>query len=215
MVVLAGPNGAGKSSLYHQVLAPRLDAAQVPFLNADDYARQRWGRGADARHSYEASEEMARQRAARLEAKQSFVTETVFSHSSKMDLLDEARQRGFTVRLEVVVVPIATSIARVARRVSEGGHDVPVDKIRARHARADSLLAQAVVRVDDARIWHNAGDDRAGEPGAQFNHQLVAAFRRGQLVRRLQRPPPWMPPHLRHVITHGSPPAPGPGGDPD
>ncbi len=202
MVIIAGPNGSGKSTLYHNVIEPGIIARRLdaPFLNADVYARERWGPGQDVMHSYEAAQEVARQRSERFAAGRSFVTETVFSHPSKLELIDEAHRHGFRVDLQVVVVPVQTSVSRVALRAQEGGHDVPEDKIRGRHARADGLLAQAIPKVENARIWRNDGDERGSAPaGARFDHQMVAEFKRGRIVERATTPE-WMPPHLDKLV---------------
>ena len=58
------------------------------------------------------------------------LAETVFSHPSKLDLLDEAHARGYTVVVHALLIPEELAVERVARRVSAGGHRVPQDKIR-------------------------------------------------------------------------------------
>ena len=58
------------------------------------------------------------------------LAETVFSHPSKLDLLDEAHARGYTVVAHALLIPEELAVERVARRVSAGGHRVPQDKIR-------------------------------------------------------------------------------------
>src|SRR5690606_31441664 len=126
-------------------------AAQMgPWLNADDYARDRWGPGHDPGHAYEASREIERQRDALIAIRRPFTTETVFSHPSKLGLIERLTASGYDVYLEIVVVPVEISISRVAQRVAEGGHDVPEEKIRQRSIRADDLLAQAVPHAHQA-----------------------------------------------------------------
>nr|WP_238474170.1 hypothetical protein [Altericroceibacterium spongiae] len=50
------------------------------------------------------------------------MTETVFSHPSKLELIDEARTKGFTVIvMHVGVETPDLSVARVGTRVEEGG----------------------------------------------------------------------------------------------
>lgn len=201
MVLLAGPNGAGKSTLYNKFLRPEAQdqGIDLPFLNADDYARERWGAHAGPEVAYRAAQEIDRLRDQQFAARESFATETVFSHPSKLELLVHARKQGFITYLEVVVVPVEVSIGRVAQRVAQGGHDVPEDKIRSRYGRTDALLAQAIPLADAARIWQNAGQDLGNAPEDRFNHELVAKFRRGQVVTR--RPTPdWMPPELTKFI---------------
>lgn len=68
------------------------------------------------------------------------MTETVFSHLSKLQLIDEARDRGFT---HVGVDTPDLSVARVGMRVEEGGHIVSEDKIRTRYERGAALIRAA------------------------------------------------------------------------
>ena len=47
------------------------------------------------------------------------------------------------------------NIARVKSRVADGGHDVPVDKIRSRYARAFSLIPAVIDVSDIMHIYDN------------------------------------------------------------
>ncbi len=118
MIVLAGPNGAGKSTLYETRVAPSFAG---PFINADIIQRDEL-RDPSPAASYEAAEIASSRRADLLARGRDFVTETVFSHPSKLELIDEARNRGFTVIvMHVGVDTPELSVARVGTRV-EGSH---------------------------------------------------------------------------------------------
>ena len=88
--VLAGPNGAGKTTFIERVLRPTTGLGVV---NADRIAADTWP-GAEREHAYEASRLAADQRAHLLTERHSFITETVFSHASKLDLVDRACATG-------------------------------------------------------------------------------------------------------------------------
>lgn len=94
-------------------------------------------------------------RDALIERGESFIAETVFSHPSKLELIDRARQAGFVVVLYVVLVPVELSVARVAERVVEGGHSVPEEKIRGCFKRLWSLVVDAIGRADHATVYDN------------------------------------------------------------
>ncbi|MCA9687871.1 MAG: hypothetical protein KC457_37280, partial [Myxococcales bacterium] len=91
MIVLAGPNGAGKSTLYATRVAPNFGG---PFINADIIQRDELG-DASPDASYEAARIAAERRQNFLNRSGDFVTETVFSHPSKLDLIRVARSKGF------------------------------------------------------------------------------------------------------------------------
>jgi len=65
---------------------------------------------------------------------QSFAFETTCSGKSYVRLLKECQAAGCRISLIYLWVPSAEySIARVARRVSQGGHHIPDEVIRRRH----------------------------------------------------------------------------------
>ena len=86
----------------------------------------------------------------------SVIVKTVFSHPSKLDLLDEAHARGFTVVVHALLIPEDLAVERVARRVSAGGHRVPEVKIRGRYRRLWSLVVSALARADLATVYDNS-----------------------------------------------------------
>lgn len=133
MILLAGPNGAGKSTLYQTRVAP---AFAGPFVNADVIQRDDLGDDSPEA-SYRAAEMAADRRSKILSKGGDLATETVFSHPSKLDLIREARARGYTVWvMHVGVDSPDLSVARVAHRVGTGGHAVPEAKIRERYERS-------------------------------------------------------------------------------
>jgi len=184
LYLLAGPNGAGKSTLYDKVIGP---TTHLEFVNADLIATERWPEDATGK-AYEAAAIAARRRSQLIEARVSFVTETVFSHESKLDLVHDAVDAGYLVTLHVVMVPEALAVARVASRVGVGGHAVPEEKIRERYARLWPLVASAVGVVDAARVYDNS---RATDP-----LRVVASFERGWIVGHVEWPS-WTPNALR------------------
>lgn len=180
--LLAGPNGAGKTTLYERALA----YTHLPFVSADLIAASRWPQD-QAAHAYEASRLAATARDDLLESRTSFITETVFSHPSKLDLITQASERGYQVHLHVVAIPLELALARVPSRVAHGGHDVPAAKIRDRYARLWPLLAQAIAGSDMATVYDNSS--------ARRPLRVVAAYRAGAMLRTPDWPV-WMPAEL-------------------
>jgi predicted ABC-type ATPase len=168
--ILAGPNGAGKSTFVKEVLERET---HLPFINADVIAAQRWP-GRESEHAYEASTLATKQRDAALAARQSFITETVFSHVSKVELVKQALAAGYLVTLEVILVPEDLAVARVAHRVEGGGHTVPETKIRERYERLWDFIVQARELADRTMVYDNS---RATTP-----FRLVASYERGRLL---------------------------------
>lgn len=183
--LVVGPNGSGKSTFVEQILAPLLPGSV--FVNADVIARERWP-GAAEEHSYEAARIAATLRNTLIAHGESFIAETVFSHPSKLALVDDARQAGYVIVVHVMLVPVEVSVARVAVRVDEGGHAVPEDKIRERFDRLWTLVAEAVRRVDHATVYDTTASDRT---------RIVAKFVEGEAVNDVVWPM-WTPADLLH-----------------
>ena len=153
MVLLAGPNGAGKSTLYETRVAPGFKG---PFINADVIQRDEL-RDPSMEASYEAARIAAERREAHLAGGKSFATETVFSHPSKLDVIQSARARGFNVIvMHVGVDSPDLSVARVGLRREEGGHGVPEDKVRERYTRGAPLIREAVRLADRGMVFDNS-----------------------------------------------------------
>ena len=152
--LVAGPNGAGKSTFVELTLAPQL--AGSVFVNADEIAKQRWPDDPSA-HAYDASLVAAQTRARLIELGRPFIAETVFSHPSKLELIDAARSAGYTVVLHVLLIPEELAVKRVVYRVQAGGHPVAESKIRGRYHRLWALVADAIRRCDQATAYDNSG----------------------------------------------------------
>ncbi|MDQ8045968.1 MAG: zeta toxin family protein [Solirubrobacteraceae bacterium] len=181
--VLAGPNGSGKSTFVREVLQP---VTRLPFVNADELAAQRWP-GAELEHAYAASQAAAALRDDAIAERRSFITETVFSHPSKVDLVERATTAGFLVALHVMLIPVELAVLRVDHRVATGGHAVPEAKIRERFDRLWSLVSAARVTADRTTFYDNS---RAATPFVP-----VARFERGRPVGDAAWPR-WAPPLL-------------------
>jgi len=180
--VLAGPNGAGKTTFYDEVLAPAM--AGVPYVNADLIAAERWPGDAMV-HAPEASAEATAVRDRLLADRRSFVTETVFSHVSKVALVETAADAGYLVYLHVLLVPVQLAVARVAQRVDEGGHAVPEIKVRERYERLWSYVAKAIPSTYESTVY----DASAGR------FARVVRYKYGVPISPAQWPD-WAPPAL-------------------
>lgn len=149
--LLAGPNGSGKTTFARRVILTGAGHL-LPFVNADEIAKQRWP-GDEQAHAYDAARAAAAERDRLIASRRSFVAETVFSHESKLELVGGARAAGYVVWLYVMVVPEDLAVARVAYRVGDGGHGVPEEKVRERYGRLWPLVVFAASTADWAAFF--------------------------------------------------------------
>ena len=150
--ILVGGNVAGKSSDQRLALKP----LGLPFVNADLLARIVFAEAPEA-HSYEAAQLAERQRYQLLEQGVSFCFETVYSHPSKIDFIAHAKALGYQV-IMVLIHLESTDLnqARIAGRVSEGGHNVPADKVISRIPRLLDQVRASIPLVDVLRTYDNS-----------------------------------------------------------
>jgi len=177
IVALAGPNGAGKTTFYHAHLEP----AALRFVNADDLAREL---KIDA---YEAAAVAGSIRQELVRQRESFVFETVFSDpvGDKLSFLKDAVAAGYTVLLCFIGTSgPEVSEERVAMRVSQGGHDVPSEKLVNRYPRVLANLRTSLAELP--HVWVFDNDDLRNP------FRLVAVYEDGEL-KKLHRPVPhWL-----------------------
>ncbi len=148
IVAVTGPNGSGKTTFYHSHLKP----AGLRFINADVLALEL------DMESYAAAGVAGSLRSALVEQGESFVFETVFSDpvGDKLAFLQDAAARGYTVILCFIGISgPEISEQRVAMRVSQGGHDVPLEKLTSRYPRTPANLRSAIRELPHVWIFDN------------------------------------------------------------
>ena len=177
--LLAGPNGAGKTTLYRALVRDEIISAELTFVNADLFERDHLQHITDPEQRSKTARDWAdAQRASKLASGESFVSETVFSHESKLALIDKAVAHGYVVALYVVALDDPQRLlVRVQRRVSEGGHDVPPERTLARYPRTLVNLSQAVGLATVAYLYESRELDEGGpQMVAICNGEKVTAF---------------------------------------
>jgi predicted ABC-type ATPase len=86
-----------------------------------------------------------------------FTAETVFSHPSKLELIDNAHAAGYTIVLHVLLIPEELAVHGVAYRGASRWNPVAENKIRERYHRLWALVADAITRFDQATVYDNSG----------------------------------------------------------
>jgi predicted ABC-type ATPase len=161
IVIIAGPNGAGKTSFANKHFdKPR---AGLAYLNADEIARDMAEAAglSQALRDVRAAKAMLRRMDALVADGASFVFETTLASLSYARKIPGWRRRGYAVGLIYLRLPdVAAAIARVRRRVAQGGHGVPEATIRQRFSRSAEYLEKHYKRlVDEWYIWDSLEDE--------------------------------------------------------
>jgi predicted ABC-type ATPase len=188
VIALAGSNGAGKSTFY----GAHLRAAGFRLVNADILAREL---GVDA---YRGAELAGALREKLLEQQESFVFETVFSDpvGDKISFLKRAAGAGYNVILCFIgISDPAKSEERVAMRVTQGGHDVPAEKLAARFPRTLENLRKGVRTLPLVFVFDN---NDLSDP-----YRQIAIFHNGKADYLSESLPVWMQEILEHTKPAG------------
>ena len=87
-----------------------------------------------------------------------FTFETVMSSRDKVEFMKEARERGYRVYLYFVATDDPEiNLDRVRRRVMQGGHPVPDDRVRKRYRESIDLMTEACYTAHRAYVFDNSG----------------------------------------------------------
>lgn len=87
-----------------------------------------------------------------------FSFETVFSHPSKLDLLEDAKRHGYKTYLYFIATNSPEiNKDRVRTRVLQGGHDVPNDRIEKRYELALKQMLPALNSCYHGFVFDNSG----------------------------------------------------------
>jgi len=175
-VIIAGPNGSGKSTLASQI------EFIGEFINADKCERNYL--------SDILNKEEREQRAVLLVTKEiqesikrgkSFAFETVFASKQIPSFIKMAKESGYKIILHYIATENPDiSIARVAKRVSQGGHDVPAQKIVSRYVMTLEILPSLLDFVDKAFVYDNSGE-----------HFVPFLVKEDGQIKIIDTPPEW------------------------
>ncbi len=155
LIVVAGPNGSGKTTITDKLLRHEWMQDCV-YINPDFIAKDDFGDWNSVEAVIKAANHAKAIREDCLSSKKSMAFETVFSTPEKLEFLQRAKNAGFFVRLFFICTNDPTINAqRVAERVMDGGHDVPIPKIISRYYRSIAYCHQAVTQVDRCYFYDN------------------------------------------------------------
>ncbi len=156
LIVIAGPNGSGKTTITSKILHHEW-LENALYINPDIIAQEKFGGWNDQEAIMKSVKYCEQLREECLVKRQSLIFETVLSIPQKIDYIKRAKTAGFFVRLFFVSTNSpAINAARIAKRVMEGGHDVPIPKIISRYHRSIVNCRIASQIVDRSYVYDNS-----------------------------------------------------------
>jgi len=157
VIVVGGPNGAGKTTWAMRRLPDVLTIRD--FVNADEIAR-----GLSPFDPESSALTAGRVMIARLDelvaAGHSFAFETTCSGRGHVRFLEKCRASGYRVTLVFLWLPSAeVALARVARRISQGGHRISDEVIVRRYAAGLRNMKYLYLPLADIALIYDNSDD--------------------------------------------------------
>jgi predicted ABC-type ATPase len=152
--ILGGANGAGKTTAARVLLPSKLRADT--YINADEIARRIAPQNPEGA-ALAAGRVMLTRIEELIAAGTSFAFETTCAGRVYLRLLENCKLNGWKVSLVYLWVPSPEySLARVERRVRQGGHSIPEHVIRRRYkAGLFNMRHLYLPLADDATIYDN------------------------------------------------------------
>ena len=176
LIVIAGPNGSGKTSTTRLVIKHEW-ADQCVYINPDEIAQTKYGDWNDVNAVRQAVEYCEEWREQLLHDHKDFIFVTVLSSDGKVDFLKRAKEEGYFIRMFFICTESPTiNAARIANRVMEGGHDVPIQKIISRYEKAIVNAVKVMRFADRAYFYDNSIDNQ--------NAQLLFRTAEGHFAKR-------------------------------
>lgn len=155
--IIAGPNGAGKTTFALDYLPNVANCSR--FINADLIAAG-LSPLAPERELVAASRIFLREITEAILRREDFAFETTLAGRTYLKLIKQLKADGWQVELVYLALPsMGMSKLRVAERVRDGGHNIPVKDIERRFARSlRNLLEEFSYAVDRCDCFMNTGD---------------------------------------------------------
>ena len=159
LIVIAGPNGSGKTTITSKILRHEWLEGAV-YVNPDQVAQDRFGDWNSPEAVLQAAQYCEEQREACLRQGKSLIFETVLSSDGKVDFIRRAHKAGYFIRIFFVSTAHPTiNAARIAQRVMEGGHDVPINKIISRYQKSILNCKRVAAIADRVYVYDNSVDE--------------------------------------------------------
>lgn len=183
MIIIAGPNGSGKTTVTQKFLRHEWSEG-VLYINPDQIANDVFGDWNSRDAVLKAANYCTKLREKCLKEKTNFVFETVLSGDDKIDFILRAKEAGFFIRIFFIATDHPSiNASRIANRVMEGGHDVPISKIITRYYKSISNCEVIAKIVDRLYVYDNSID------GADA--KLLFRLANGELVKKYAEIPTW------------------------
>lgn len=179
LTIIAGPNGSGKSTFTRNT----RESLNVPFIDPDAEARKIRPEAPELA-AVAAGKQAIKLARNYLDNNQIFAVETTLSGNTYLKMMREAKQKEWEVNLIYIGIDnVEVNIDRVAQRVAQGGHNVPIEDIKRRYERSLQNLPTALQLADNVSIYDNS---------SPAGHQNLLTIENGRINQQVPELPQWL-----------------------
>jgi len=137
-----------------------IDFREFPLLDPDAISKALQPTAPRGTSAVAATRKVLNSARQHIEKGEGFAVETTLSGKGYLQMMLEARGRGF----EIVLVYIGTerveiNLGRIRDRVLAGGHNVPEEDVRRRYIRSFENLPIAIQRADHTILFDNSSEE--------------------------------------------------------
>ena len=176
-VLFAGVNGAGKSTMFHV----NQEFGDMPRINNDEILRSFGGDWRNKDDEKKATLLALSKEKELLDHKKSFNKETTLSSRGSMSNIKMYKEFGYDVELRYVGLDSPdTAIRRINKRVCDGGHGIPEEKVRERYYKSIDNLAKVIPYCDSVIVYDNTQ-----------MYRTIATFEQGKMTGLSNNIPEW------------------------
>ena len=148
LFIIAGANGSGKTTFANEF----CKVNNLQFINTDEIAK-------NCKSDIEAGRKFLQMAREKLNQNHSFAIETTLSGKYIKSLIEEAKSKGFKVKLIYIFLSdVKENILRVKQRVIKGGHNVNEKDIVRRYFRSKRMFLEVEGLVDSWSLIFNGED---------------------------------------------------------
>ena len=175
-ILIAGVNGAGKSTLYQTLESLK----NMPRINTDEIVRS-FGHWQNKSDVFNAGKIAVKTIRSYFEQGVSFNHETTLCGVSIIQNIKLAKSLGYQIELHYVGVDsVEIAKARIAYRVSQGGHGIPDEDVERRYTESLNRLKEIVDICDLVILYDNTK-----------NFNRFAVYQEGSLLELNDNRPEW------------------------
>lgn len=159
LYIISGCNGAGKTTASYSLLPEVFQCKE--FVNADEIAKGLSPFNPEG-VAIDAGKVMIQRITDLLAREETFAIETTLASRSLNNLVTKAQANGYSVKLLFFWLnSTKLAVRRVAQRVKEGGHNIPINVIKRRYvAGIRNLFKIYIPHVDNWLIADNSSVPR-------------------------------------------------------